>query len=101
MIISGKVNRLCYPCMPRRRWSTHTIIRRYTLDRPRRHFVQFEILCLVARPEDVEVGFIPDFKQPLLYFFPSVPFCPVLDQGLYQSFPFAIVFWRGDISLSP
>src|SRR5260370_25485965 len=101
MILSSKVNRLGYPCMPRSRWSANAIIWRYAFDCARRYRVQLEILRLATRPEDVEVGFIPDFKEPLLHFLRSVTFRPVFHQGLYQSLPFTIVFWRSDISLPP
>src|SRR6266536_2071763 len=100
-ILSSEANGFRSPCVSGTCWSTHAIIRGNGLDRLCGGFVQLEVFRLIARPEDVKVGFIPDFKVPLLNFPGSVTRGPMLDQGFNKLLPLVVVLWRSDVALPP
>src|SRR5262249_48724862 len=101
VVLASEVNRFGNPGTTGRCWTTHPVIRRHVLNGFRGGFVQFEILSLIAGPEDAEVRFIPNFKVPLSHFFFTVTCGPVLHQGLNHLPPLIVVLRRRDVALPP
>src|SRR5205085_7525114 len=101
MVLCRKVDGLSYPpasCCGR---TADAIICRDAFNRSRRHRVELEVFRLITRPEEVQVGFVPNFKVPLLDFINAVARSPMSEQSFNQSLPLAVVYGRRDVSLPP
>ncbi|GAB7545817.1 hypothetical protein CS8_055000 [Cupriavidus sp. 8B] len=65
------------------------------LDRVDCGAIEREIALLVAGPELSQIGFVPDFEQPLGDFGDAIARDPMAYQFMDQQAPLPIIRWRG------
>src|SRR5438045_1888784 len=61
--------------------------------------IQFKIVALCSGPEELQVGFVPDFEVPVLNFLDPVPVDTVLSEAPDQLSPLRHFTWRSFVPL--